>query len=90
LNSRVLITLRQPTPGNVELVVSRDGEAMVYPLTLDQIKLLSLQAVRVVCASTVAQGKETPRLQRVRDTTIHILGSRPPAIRLLVSRSETC
>jgi hypothetical protein len=59
LTGRVLITLRQPTAGNVELVVTRDGEATVYPLTLDQIKLLSLQTVRIVCASTI-QDKHNP------------------------------
>jgi hypothetical protein len=47
---RVLITLRQPVVGEVEIIVSRNGVAAVYPLTLDQLKLIAAQSVRALCA----------------------------------------
>ena len=48
--TRLLITLRQPTASEVELVVTPpDGDTVVYPLTLDQLKLLASQSVRAVC-----------------------------------------
>jgi hypothetical protein len=47
---RLLITLRQPSDNEVELAITPpDGITAVYPLNLDQLKLLASQTVRAVC-----------------------------------------
>jgi hypothetical protein len=48
--SRVLVCLRCPAAGTVELAITRDGETAVYPLNLDQLKLLALQIVRALAS----------------------------------------
>jgi hypothetical protein len=45
---RFTVTLRQPSPDAADLVISSDGASAVYPLTLDQLKLLAVQAVRAL------------------------------------------
>jgi hypothetical protein len=45
---RFTATLRQPSAAEVELVISTNGETAVYALTLDQLKLFAVQAVRVL------------------------------------------
>jgi hypothetical protein len=47
---RFTVTLRQPSPGGAELAISTNGNTAVYPLTLDQLKLIAVQAVRVLAA----------------------------------------
>jgi hypothetical protein len=48
--ARLLITLRQPSANEVELVVTPpNGATVVYPLSLDQLKLLASQSVRALC-----------------------------------------
>jgi hypothetical protein len=46
--TRFTITLCQPTPAEAELVISADGTSAVYPLTLDQIRLLASQIVKAL------------------------------------------
>lgn len=46
---RLNVTLRQPSPIEVELAVTVNGATAVYPLNLNQLKLLASQAVRAVC-----------------------------------------
>jgi hypothetical protein len=56
MTSRVTVTLRRPSSAEAELVVTVDGEAVVYPLNSDQLKLLAVQAVRAVCNWPGASG----------------------------------
>jgi hypothetical protein len=48
--TRLMVSLRQPTANEVELVVTQpNGVTAVYPLSVDQMKLLASQAVRALC-----------------------------------------
>jgi hypothetical protein len=42
------ITLRQPEPSAAELVISEDGRCQVYRLSLDQLRLLLVQAAGAI------------------------------------------
>jgi hypothetical protein len=50
MTSRLTVTLRQPSRDKAELVIAANGDAVVHPLTLDQIKSLAVQIVRALAA----------------------------------------
>jgi hypothetical protein len=45
MHPRFTVVLRQPTPAEAELAITQNGATAVYPLNIDQIKLLAIQSV---------------------------------------------
>ena len=44
-----LVIFRQESKDSAEIVLSRNGETMVVPLTFDQVRLLAIKATEAAC-----------------------------------------
>jgi hypothetical protein len=45
---RTSITIRQPAENVAELVITAQGEVQVWPVSFDQLRLLSVQAAEAI------------------------------------------
>lgn len=45
-----LVIFRCPSIGEAEIVLSKDGETFVVPLTFDQVRLLAVRATESACS----------------------------------------